>query len=146
MSGASEKHIAGPFGLQVMPFPALNPWNWGTLGPAQMLGAGLSAGRFALDAWRISADAYRAAMREQQDLMLAAFNARLTEGAEHVNASAGEPRITDIMKPLLEATRCYADVGNAIIASNQEAMANLVQLYGPQADDTAKPAATGARH
>lgn len=141
MSGA-DNSAAGHFGLQVMPFPALNPWNWGALGPAQMLAASLSASRFALDTWRISADACRAAMREQQDLVLAAFNARLTDST----VQAAEPKLADVMTPLLEATRCYADVGKAIMASNQEALASLAHLYAPRADESAKPATSKAHH
>ncbi len=57
--------------LQLMPFPALNPLNWWALAsPRNALLASAHNATVALQMWRVSADACRALVREQQDAML----------------------------------------------------------------------------
>jgi hypothetical protein len=78
--------------LALMPFPALNPWNWGAITPTAAVATGIAMTRIGLSAWRAYADASRAIFREREEAMLkmaesmvagADESAAVAEGAAH---------------------------------------------------------------
>jgi hypothetical protein len=126
-------------GLQLMPFPALNPWNWWALAaPRNAALAAANGAQVALDAWRCGADAARCALRQQQDLMLHFWETPATEAeAEGVenkaeaasNGAAG--READFVTPMMEATRAYSRVGKAFIVAQRNTLRALTETAKP---------------
>lgn len=118
--------------LQLMPFPAFNPLNWGALGsPRNAVLASLHTTRLAFDAWRASADSMRAMMRLQQDEWLRLLEVRMDASAngarhaENVAAPEGEPSVDPLpplFNPVMEATRAYGRVGRAFIVAQRDTM------------------------
>lgn len=93
MSTRSSKATAdGMSGLPYAPFPAFNPWNWGALTPMRMMIVGMEAAHMSLHAWRNFADAYRAALRQQQDAFLDDAEARLCAADETAARKLEEAR------------------------------------------------------
>lgn len=110
--------------LQVMPFPAFNPWNWWALAsPGAAMLAGLKSAEMALHAWRVSADAMRAAVRQQQDAMLGALHGK-PEGPPPNGAAEAVARedAADFLTPMVEATRAYGRVGKAFIVAQRNTL------------------------
>lgn len=128
--------------LQVMPFPALNPWNWWALAaPRNAMLAGMHNCHAALQAWRVGADCMRAAVREQQDAMLALWETPPASEPEHeaeaapadVAAANGahKAEAADFMTPMLEATRAYGRVGKAFIVAQRNTMRAFAETGKP---------------
>lgn len=129
----------GMAGIQLMPFPALNPWNWWALAaPRNAALAAAQGAQVALDAWRCGADACRYALRQQQDLMLHFWEAPAQEAeAEGAEADA-EParngdaeREADFVTPMMEATRAYSRVGKAFIVAQRNTLRAFTETTKP---------------
>ena len=128
----------GMAGLQLMPFPALNPWNWWALAaPRNAALAAAKGAQVALDAWRCGADAARCAMRQQQDLMLHFWETPATEAEaeageaeERPNASSAETE-ADFVTPMMEATRAYSRVGKAFIVAQRNTLRAFTETAKP---------------
>jgi hypothetical protein len=115
--------------LQVMPFPAFNPWNWWALAaPQNAWRASLHTTQLVLQMWRVSADGMRALVREQQDAMLAMAREPLTATAEaEIEAPAEaadeiEAQAADFVTPMLDVTRAYGRAGKAFIVAQRNTM------------------------
>lgn len=137
MARADKSNTGGMSLLAVMPFPALNPLNWGALMvPRNAMLASLNTTRLALDAWRAGADSMRAMMRLQQDEFLRMLE---TSAREEVSAGDGadveaqaeadgavseeaEAAATLMMRPMIAATRAYGRVGRAFIVAQRDTL------------------------
>jgi hypothetical protein len=93
MRSPHQRHGAdGMSGLPLMPFPFLNPWNWGAMTPARALAASIFLLRCSLDGWRHVADAMRASLQQDQDAMLRAFEQALVEPTHRRSPLAPQER------------------------------------------------------
>ncbi|MGE0596498.1 MAG: hypothetical protein AB7P07_09030 [Hyphomonadaceae bacterium] len=68
-----------PAMLGLMPFPALNPFNWGMITPRVMLATNLAMLRVSLAMWRAYSDAATALIRTQDDEWFEAAEAALND-------------------------------------------------------------------
>ncbi|MBL8537769.1 MAG: hypothetical protein JNM59_10245 [Hyphomonadaceae bacterium] len=133
----AKKTASAPAGdgmglIQLMPFPALNPWNWWALAaPRNAALASLAAADAALHMMRNSADVMRTALRAQQDAMLATLQAELAPVEREASAAASaadapvevaEQETPDFFTPMVEATRAYGRVGKAFIVAQRNTM------------------------
>jgi hypothetical protein len=122
----------GMAGLQMIPFPALNPWNWWALArPNVATRTALYGATATLQAWRIGADGMRAMVRAQQDSLLAMWapgeapnepnppqaSADAVESKQEPHAAA-----PTFVTPMLEATRAYGQIGKAFIVAQRDTM------------------------
>jgi hypothetical protein len=80
----------GMTGVPFMPFPFLNPWNWSAMTPSREIAAGLFLCRCGLDGWRNVADAWQAALREQQDAVLSALQHQVDQVAREAQVNPPE--------------------------------------------------------
>jgi hypothetical protein len=132
----------GMAGLQMMPFPALNPWNWWALArPNVATRTALYGASAALQAWRIGADGMRAVVRAQQDSLLAmwapsetpnepdAAKDRADHGAAKEESDA--PPASTFVAPMLEATRVYGRIGKAFIVAQRDTMRAFTEAGKP---------------
>jgi len=136
---AGESYADGMSWIGLAPFPAFNPLNWWALAnPANAMQASLHATRMGVEAWRATADGMRAALRAQQDAMLAfadsaapASEAAPTETAqaakEHDSAAAGAAFVA----PMLEVTRAYGQMGKAFIVAQRDTMRAFTEAGKP---------------
>lgn len=114
--------------LQVMPFPALNPWNWWALtAPRNTVLATLSGAQAAMQAWRCGVDAVRTALRAQQDALVSALTGTLASSEEPTApedaASEGQPsEAATFVAPMLAATRAYSTMGKAFIIAQRDTL------------------------
>lgn len=115
--------------LQVMPFPAFNPWNWGALAlPQNAMIASLAAMQASVHAWRAGADSMRVAIRAQQDVWLSLAERQVSQPGEAQAEGEAEPAAEtardapDFVTPMLEATRAYGRVGKAFIVAQRDTM------------------------
>lgn len=115
--------------LQLMPFPAANPWNWWALAaPQNALRATAHTLNATLQAWRIGADSMRALVREQQDMLMAMMDASTASAYDAApqqdNAPEHAPANTeaDFVTPMLEVTRAYSRAGRAFIVAQRQSM------------------------
>lgn len=118
--------------LQVMPFPAMNPWNWWALAAPQNAAlATLKGAQTAVHAWRCGADAMRTTLRAQQDAMFAMLAAPLLKSAEARPEPAAEPQPEQaadsatqaaFVEPFVAATRAYSSVGKAFITAQRDTL------------------------
>ncbi len=129
MARAPKSNSPGPDGMSwiaLMPFPAFNPLNWWALAnPANAFAANMHATRAALDAWRAGADGMRMLLRAQQDAMLALAETEKAEPAAQDGAAApAEDTIvsTEFVRPMLEVTRAYGQMGRAFIVAQRDTM------------------------
>jgi hypothetical protein len=116
--------------LQVMPFPAVNPWNWGALAlPRNAIITSFAVMEAGVQAWRTGADAMRIAARAQQDVWLGLAHKQLapsdaepeaTSDAEPASETADE--VADFVTPMLEVTRAYGRAGKAFIVAQRNTM------------------------
>jgi len=119
--------------LALAPFPAFNPWNWWALTSSRnaML-ASLKNTHLALDAWRAGVDSIRSVIRLQQDEMLRILSAEIEDAkrasaAEAADGAASEAEDADaaasiFVKPMIEATRAYGQVGRAFIVAQRDTL------------------------
>ncbi len=123
----------GMASLALMPFPALNPWNWWALAaPQNSMLASMHTAQAMLQAYRNSADGMRALMRVQQDTLLSMLEAPLHTSGEGEAAEAeapangveksGESQASLFVAPMLEATRAYGRVGKAFIVAQRDSL------------------------
>lgn len=114
--------------LQLMPFPAANPWNWWALAaPQNAVRATAHTLKATLQAWRIGADSMRALVREQQDMLMSMMDASTApaEDAAPDQAEADQPLANteaDFVTPMLEVTRAYSRAGKAFIVAQRQSM------------------------
>lgn len=116
--------------LQVMPFPAFNPWNWWALAaPRNAALAALSGAQSAVQAWRCGADAVRTALRAQQDAIVTALSATLVQSEQPSAPDNGaveseEQRAESVafVAPMLAATRAYSTMGKAFIIAQRDTL------------------------
>jgi hypothetical protein len=131
MARARKNHVDNGMNLiQVMPFPALNPWNWWALvSPQNALMAAMQSAQATLSMCRACADVTRTVMRQQQDtalnVWLAASNDE-PEAADGEAAATGEaeaaPAAAAFISPMVEATRAYSRIGKAFIVAQRDTM------------------------
>ena len=81
-----------PSMLAIMPFPALNPWNWGAVTPMAAMATGITMTRIGLSAWHAYADASRAIWRERQESMLTLVEKMLSSADEAAAAEGVDDR------------------------------------------------------
>ncbi|MBY0565505.1 MAG: hypothetical protein K2P58_15155 [Hyphomonadaceae bacterium] len=128
--------------LQVMPFPAMNPWNWWALAAPQNAAlATLKGAQAAMHAWRCSADAMRTAMRAQQDAMLTMLAApMLKTSVERAEPGADKPAAEQapddatqaaFVEPFAAATRAYSSVGKAFITAQRDTLRAFAGVERP---------------
>ena len=118
--------------LQVMPFPAFNPWNWWALtAPRNAALAARSGAQAAVQAWRCSADALRTTLRAQQDAIVTALSATLVEsepasapedGAVEAEGEERQAESAAFVAPMLAATRAYSTMGKAFIIAQRDTL------------------------
>jgi len=121
--------------LALMPFPAFNPLNWSALtNPRNMMLASLNNAQLALDAWRVGTDSLRALVRLQQDealrmlqLPLGGEEAGESQPATHPEPEAEADAAPFYVRPMLEATRAYNQVGRAFIVAQRESLRALAR-------------------
>jgi hypothetical protein len=106
------------------PAPASPVWPWCALTSSQAA-AGMQAARREIDAWRGLMDAYRTAMREQQDAILDAIgtHAPSPSHATPVDTASG----AGFLAPMLAAVRVYARLNGAMLSAQREALDAFVQ-------------------
>jgi hypothetical protein len=114
-------------GVPFMPFPALNPFNWGALSSTHLMMSGIEGARASLDAWRAVLDAYRNALREQQNLVLTSAESRLAQIGGS-GAGAGEKRKAagDLLSPAFAAAKAIARANDVILEAQREALRAFV--------------------
>lgn len=78
-------------GLQIMPFPFLNPWNWSAMTPTRAAVAFCVLARLNLNAWRALADAARTTWRAEQDALLGAAEAQWLKSERSTKAKPAAP-------------------------------------------------------
>lgn len=131
----------GMAGLQMMPFPALNPWNWWALArPSVATHAALYGASATMQAWRIGADGMRAVVRAQQDGLLAiwapseASNEPVAPEASaqrmETQRESAAPASTSVA-PMLEATRAYGRIGKAFIVAQRDTLRAFTEASKP---------------
>ncbi|MEZ5994991.1 MAG: hypothetical protein R3C25_04495 [Hyphomonadaceae bacterium] len=127
--------------LQIMPFTALNPWNWWALmAPQNAMLAAFHTTHTAMKAWRAGADSARALLREQQDALFAMTEEPLMPKKEPAaqkaepNRAPADAQAADFVTPMLEATRAYNRAGRAFIVAQR----NSLRAFAQEGDD-AKP-------
>ena len=72
----------GMQGVTLMPFPFMNPWNWGVMTPAQAMQSGFTLARMNIDLWRSTIDAMRVGVRRQQDALLESCTTMLAQARQ----------------------------------------------------------------
>lgn len=126
--------------LQLMPFPAFNPWNWWALAaPQNAWRASLHTTQMTLQIWRASADSMRALLREQQDAMLAMTQGSVADEAETeaedeaVSEAAHDTsaQAADFVTPMLDVTRAYGRAGKAFIVAQRNTMRAFTNAAKP---------------
>lgn len=122
--------------LQVMPFPALNPWNWWALAaPKNSMLASLKGAQATLQAWRSGSDSMRALMRAQQDALLAMLVAPAAsedESSSDADAPAeSRADAADFVTPMLDVTRAYGRAGKAFIIAQRDTLRAFTQTEKP---------------
>lgn len=142
MARAQKSHSLAGDGmawLQVMPFPALNPWNWWALtAPRNAALAAAKGAQVAVEACRCYSDAARIMVRQQQDLMLrwwetpanAAEASAAAAASEQTNASSAQAQ-ADFVTPMMEVTRAYSRAGKAFIVAQRNSLRAFTQPEKP---------------
>lgn len=132
MSTASQSPASdGMSGLQLMPFPALNPWNWGALNSARMALASLEGARFCVNTWRATLDAMQHAIREQDDLALEQMASQLRALDHKTGQSA--PNGGETSSPASIVLQMWLSAGDLALQSQRNALRLLAHAPAPGA-------------